>query len=288
VILGHEVAGTVVETGRNVTSARKGEKVTVLGATAVMCGECTYCRSGYFLFCPKRRGIGHGVNGAFTRYLAARPDQLFRIPENFSLAEASISEPFAAAVQAVCEITQVRLGETALISGPGPIGLLCLKLLMAEGIRTIVAGAPNDQARLAAAEAMGATTVNIGERPLQDAVVEMTRGLGVDVAFECAGHPDSVRACLDALRPMGRYTQVAICGREIQFPIDRIFYKQLTMCGSICYTERTWHRMMQIFAQGRVRLDDLITQKVPLSDWRTAFDLCEQRRGIKVLIYPED
>jgi L-iditol 2-dehydrogenase len=288
VILGHEVSGTVVETGRDVTTARVGERVTVLGATAVTCGQCTYCRSGYFLFCPQRRGIGHGVNGAFTRYLSARPDQLFRIPEGFSLEEASISEPFAAAVQAVCEITQVWVGDTALVSGPGPIGLLCLKLLLAEGIRTIVAGAPNDQSRLAAAQAMGAVTVNIGERMLQDVVLEETQGRGVDVAFECAGHPESVRGCLDALRPMGQYTQVAICGREIQFPIDRIFYKQLTMRGSICYTERTWHRMMQIFAHGRVRLNDLITEKVPLSQWRTAFDLCEQRRGIKVLIYPEE
>lgn len=289
VILGHEFAGTVVETGRDVSNVRPGERVTVLGATAVTCGQCTYCRSGYFLFCPQRRGMGHGVNGAFTRYVVVRPDQLFRIPADFSLDEASISEPFAAAVQAVLEITELRLGDTALISGPGPIGLLCLKLLLAEGIHTIVAGAHNDAPRLAAAKAIGAAeVVNIGEQPLQQAILDFTHGAGVDVALECAGHPDSVRACLDALRPMGRYTQVAICGREIQFPIDRIFYKQLTMRGSICYTERTWHRMMRIFEQGRIRLDDLISGKIPLHDWRRAFELCETRQAIKVLIHPED
>ena len=68
--------------------------------------------------------MGHGVNGAFARYVVVRPDQLYRIPEGFTLEEAAISEPFAAAVQAVTEVTQVRIGETALISGPGPIGLL--------------------------------------------------------------------------------------------------------------------------------------------------------------------
>jgi L-iditol 2-dehydrogenase len=118
VILGHEFAGTVVEVGRNVKDVRAGERMTVLGATAVTCGNCEYCKSGYFIFCKNRRGMGHGVDGAFTRYAVVRPDQLYRVPANFSLAEASISEPFAAVVQAVAELTPVRLGDTVLVSGP--------------------------------------------------------------------------------------------------------------------------------------------------------------------------
>ena len=288
VILGHEFSGRVVETGSKVTGVPIGDAVTVLGATAVTCGQCAYCRSGRFMFCRNRRGMGHGVNGAFTRYVVVRPDQLFRIPEGFALDEAALSEPFAAVVQAVTEITQIRLGDTALISGPGPIGLLCLKLLVAEGVKTIVAGAPGDGARLESARSIGAAcVVNIGERSLADAVREETGGMGVDVALECAGHPDSVRGCLEALRPMGRYTQIAICGREIQFPIDYIFYKQLTLCGSICYTAGTWDRMMKIFAQGKVRLGDIISAKLPLSDWRKAFDRCVEKKALKVLLYPE-
>jgi L-iditol 2-dehydrogenase len=289
VILGHEFSGTVVEVGRNVTNATVGERVTGLGATAVTCGHCQYCRSGYFIFCANRRGMGHGVNGAFTRYVIMRPDQLYRIPENFSLDEAALSEPFAAVVQAVTEITTVRSGDTVLVSGPGPMGLLCLKLLVAEGVKTIVAGAQGDQERLSAALRIGAAAVvNTGEQKLKDAINEHTAGAGVDVTFECAGHPASVRGCLEALRPMGRYTQVAICGREIQFPIDQIFYKQLTMSGSVCYTAQTWERMMRIYREGRVRLSDLISVKLPISEWRTAFQLCDEKKAIKVLMYPEE
>ena len=83
VILGHEFSGTVVEVGRKVTNATVGERVAGLGATAVTCGQCEYCRSGYFIFCASRRGMGHGVNGAFTRYVVMRPDQLYRFPEIF-------------------------------------------------------------------------------------------------------------------------------------------------------------------------------------------------------------
>src|ERR1700689_5403989 len=244
VILGHEFSGTVVEVGRNVNhNATLGERVTGLGATAVTCGQCEYCRSGYFIFCSNRRGMGHGVNGAFTRYVVMRPDQLYRIPENFSLEEAAMSEPFAAVVQAVTEISRVRIGDAAV--------------------------------------------VNIGHEDLSEAIQEYTSGAGVDVAFECAGHPGSVRGCLESLRPMGRYTQGAICGQDIQFPIDQIFYKQLTMSGSVCYTARTWERMMRIYAEGRVRLNDLISIKLPISEWRTAFRLCDEKKAIKVLMYPE-
>jgi L-iditol 2-dehydrogenase len=288
VILGHEFSGTVVEVGPKVTDATVGERVAGLGATAVTCGQCEYCRSGYFIFCASRRGMGHGVNGAFTRYVVMRPDQLYRIPENLSLDEAAMSEPFAAVVQAVTEVAKVRSGETALVSGPGPMGLLCLKLLVAEGIETIVAGASADQERLSAALRIGAAAViNVGRQNLNQAIREHTGGVGVDVAFECAGHPGSVRGCLESLRPMGRYTQVAICGQDIQFPIDLIFYKQLTVSGSVCYTARTWERMMKIYAEGRVRLNDLISTRLPLSEWQTAFRLCDEKKVIKVLMYPE-
>ena len=93
VILGHEFSGVVVETGRGVTKVAAGEMVTVFPASAVICGKCPYCRSGHFLFCPTRRGMGHGVNGAFTRYAAVREDQVYNIPERPSFEEAALSEP---------------------------------------------------------------------------------------------------------------------------------------------------------------------------------------------------
>jgi L-iditol 2-dehydrogenase len=233
--------------------------------------------------------MGHGVDGAFARYLVVRPDQLYRLPDAMSLEAGALSEPFAAVVQAVTEITQVRLGETAVVSGPGPIGLLCLKLLVAEGVQTIVAGTPGDAERLAAAQRLGAAhVVNVGERNLGEAVRDLTKGVGADVAFECSGHPDSVRGCLDSLRPMGRYTQVGICGRDIEFPMDQVFYKQLTVRGSVTYTAATWSRMMNIFAQGKVRLDDLVSTTLPITEWKHAFDMVADRGALKVLLYPVD
>lgn len=288
VILGHEFSGTVVEIGRHVRGVCVGERIAGLGATAVACGRCQYCLSGNFMFCLNRRGMGHGVDGALTRYVILRPDQLYRVPDHLSMEEAAMSEPLAAAVHAVIELTHTRLGDVVLISGPGPIGLLCLKLLAAEGIKTIVVGVDGDELRLDAARRIGAAEViNLKERSLSDVIHEHTDGRGFDVAFECAGHPNSVSGCIEALRPLGKYTQVGICGREVQFPIDQLFYKQLTLQGSICYTAKTWDLMTSILAQGRIRLNDLVSTTLPISEWRKAFDLCMERHALKVLMYPE-
>ncbi len=233
--------------------------------------------------------MGHGVNGGFAPLRRVGGlDQLYRVPPDIGLEEAALSEPFAAVVQAVTELTNIRIGDVALVSGPGPMGLLCVKLLVAEGVKTIVAGASGDDSRLEAALRFGAAAgINTSERSITDVIRELGDGRGVDVAFECAGHEKSVRACLEALRPLGRYTQVGICGREIQFPIDQIFYKQLKVTGSICYTAKSWERVMKIFAQGRVRLNDMISEKLPISQWREAFELCTSKRSLKVLLYPE-
>jgi L-iditol 2-dehydrogenase len=105
VILGHEISGTVVERGPAVRSVRPGDKIAVLGATTVTCGRCCYCRAGQFMFCRERRGMGHGVDGGFARFLAAREDQAYVLPGNATLEDGAICEPFASAVHAVLEVT---------------------------------------------------------------------------------------------------------------------------------------------------------------------------------------
>ena len=80
VILGHEIAAVIVETGKNVQGFKAGERFSVLGASTVTCGRCVYCRHGEFMFCPSRRGMGHGVNGGFTRYVVPGPTSSFDCP----------------------------------------------------------------------------------------------------------------------------------------------------------------------------------------------------------------
>lgn len=286
-VLGHEIAAVIVETGANVQGFAVGEKFCILGASAVTCGRCVYCRHGEFMFCPARRGMGHGVGGAFTQYVVVRPDQLFRLPSGFPLEEGALCEPFAAAVHAVCELTPLRMGDIALVSGPGPIGLLCLKRLVAEGIKTIVAGTDADLVRLALAKHMGAhSPINVSKQDLTSHINEETDGFGVDVALECAGAAASAKSCLNAVRPPGCYTQVGHFGKEVTVLLDFVAFKQIRMAGSVGYTVETWIRMLKILEQGKVHLGDVITHKLPLDEWQKGVAACENKSALKVLLHP--
>lgn len=288
VILGHEFSGTVVAAGKEVRDIRIGETFAVLGATAVTCGSCIYCHRGEFMFCASRRGMGHGVHGAFARYAVARTDQLFRIPEGVSLEEAALVEPLAAAVHAVADVGRYKLGDVALVSGPGPIGLLCVKLLAIQGIRVLVAGTAVDRIRLRQAEAFGAArTVTVDEEDLSAVIMEETHGDGVDIAFECAGAETSVRSCLSVVRPLGRFVQVGHLGKDLRVPWDYIAFRQLRVEGSVGYTRATWTQTMRILEQGKLRVSNTISHSFPLSSWKEGFDLVEQKQAVKVLLTPE-
>jgi L-iditol 2-dehydrogenase len=287
VILGHEIAARVVAKGKDVYGWSDAERVSVLGASTVTCGHCIYCRAGEFMFCPERRGMGHGVNGGFTRHIVARPDQLFRLPQELPLEEGALCEPLAAAVHAVCELTPARLGDVAFVSGPGPIGLLCLKLLVAQGLKVIMAGTDADVDRLAQAQMMGAAlTVNVNRDDWQEIAREECGGLGPDIVVECAGAGASVRNCLQIVRPLGHYTQVGHFGREATIPFDQVAFKQLKVTGSVGYTAATWVRTLQILEQKKITVGDLITHKLPLEKWQEGFNACEDRSATKVLLHP--
>jgi len=287
VILGHEFSGRVVEKGRNTDGVDLGNRYSVLGAIAVVCNNCEYCFSGEFMFCKVRRGMGHGVNGAFTKYVAVRPDQLYATAAHVSDDVSALIEPFAVAVHAVGEIADLQFGDTVLLSGPGPIGMLLLKLLLAQGVKTIVAGTQEDKDKLQTALEWGAhTTVMVDVEDLQEIVQRETKGRGVDIAFETAGAQGSVANCLRALRPLGQYVQVGHFGRDITIPFDLTAFRQLNIKGSVGYTRATWDRAVEIIDQGKVDLEDVISHRMSLQDWKKGFDLMEQKKSLKILLYP--
>jgi L-iditol 2-dehydrogenase len=287
VIMGHEFSGKVVDMGKKVKRVKVGDTCSVLGATAVQCGECEYCERGEFMFCPNRRGMGHGVHGAFTKYTVARADQLFAVPPGLSLEHAALVEPLSVAVHVVEEIADFGLGDVVLLSGPGPIGLLCMKMLAAHGLKVIVAGLNEDKLRLDLALKYGAEEiVKVDKEDLQEVIKDQTRGKGVALAIECAGAESSARNCLEALMPLGNYVQVGHFGKDLNVPWDLIAFRQLRVHGSVGYTKATWHRTMKILGQGKLDLSDVITHRMGLEDWRKGFELMERKQAVKVLLNP--
>jgi len=289
VILGHEFSGVVVEVGAETGRVQAGARVAVLGSTAVCCGVCEHCRQGYYMFCSVRRGMGHGVSGSFTKHVVVREDQVYELPETASLEEGAVCEPFASAVQAADDLAPCHAGDVALVSGPGPIGLLCAMLLASRGCRVLIAGTGADEGRLRLALKLGIDrAVNVSREDLADAVAGATGGRGVDIAIEAAGAAPSVVGCLHSLRSRGTYIQVGIHGGDVTLPFDLILYKQLRVFGSLGHSLLTWDRVMRIVGQRRVDLRGIVTHMLPLTRWREAFDLCESKQAVKVLLYYDE
>ena len=285
VIMGHEVAGVVVEVGEGVESCRPGDRGTS-ETYLYVCGQCQFCREGLINLCPSRRSIGSRANGAFTRYLLVPQQNIHHLPDSVDEQAGALTEPLACCVRAL-ELTRVEPGETAVISGPGAIGLLMMQVVKAAGARVIVLGTNADEARLEKAAQIGADFVfNIQTADTLTTIREMTNGLGADVVFECAGAAPSAQHCLDLVRRQGRYAQVGLFGKPIAWDLEQVCYKELKVSGSNATVPSAWRKAVALLATGQVQVGPLISNVMPISEWQHAFNLFEQRQGHKIILTP--
>jgi len=288
VILGHEFCGTIVEAGPGVTRCTVGDRVTVNPSAGRLCGRCRYCRIGAPFFCVDRAAVGSGINGGFAKYCSVREEIVFRLPENLDFETGALCEPFACAFQAVVELTTIQPGDVVVVSGPGPIGILCAMLAKAHGARVAVLGTSADANRMALARQLGADPiVDVETDDAAEIIADLTEGYGADVVLECAGVEASATRCLDLVRKMGCYTQVGIFGTPLRVDLDKVVVKQVRLQGSMCHTWRTWEHALRFLARGLVDLRPLITQRLPLIRWEEGFHSVQARQAIKVLLHPE-
>lgn len=289
VILGHELCGKIVEVGPGVTRFKVGERVTVNPSAGKLCGNCRYCQVGAPFFCIDRAAVGSGMNGGFAKYCCVRQEIVFRLPENMDFETGALCEPFACALQAVVELTVIKPGDVVVVSGPGPIGLLCAMLAKAHGAQVVVLGTPGDATRLAAARQLGADhVVDVETGDAKAVVADLTQGYGADVVIECAGAEASAALCLDLVRKMGRYTQVGLFGNRVTVDLDKVVVKQVHFQGSMCHTWETWEHTMRFLGKGLIDLRPLITRRLPLGQWEEGFQGVLAKRDLKVLLFPEE
>lgn len=286
VIMGHEYSGTVVEVGAAVQNFAVGDRVVSLTAV-VTCGKCCYCRSGLLMLCNERKSIGSGVNGAFAQYIVVPAKHAFKVPENISLDEAALCEPLACIVRCVIERGTVKPGDNVLVSGPGTIGLLTLQIARASGGNVIVLGVSRDKDRLDLAKKMGACeTIIVDQVPGQSRLKEITSTEGFDVAFECSGVSSSANNCLKLLKKTGLYVQVGLFGKKIEFDLDLALMKEINITNGFASEPTSWRKALTLLERKQVEVTSLISNKLPLSQWKRGFEIVEKKEGYKVLLMP--
>ncbi len=286
VILGHEFSGTVVDCGPSVTRFSPGDRVVSLTA-AETCGHCRYCREGLIMLCEARKSIGSGMDGAFAEYMVVPEAAVIRIPEAFSLEEATLLEPAACVVRSVLERSRVCAGDRVLVTGPGTIGQLALQIARSAGAEVFVSGGESDSDRLKLAEMNGAKRAFVyNDEDAVAAVLAMIGENGFDVAYECSGAEAAVNQCINLLRKQGQYVQVGLFGRNVSVDFDKVLVKEIEVKTSFGTKMSSWERAISLMVSGQLRLSQYISGILPLSEWENAFSTVLRREGFKTLLDP--
>jgi len=284
-VLGHEFCAVIEDVGDDVEGFEPGMRVACETAAEV-CGRCVYCLSGKYNMCPHRLGYGATMDGAFTHRVLARPEILHHVPDNVPSSHAALTEPICVAYSAVVEKTLINPGDTVVIQGPGPIGIMCLQLIRLRGAsQIIVLGTNADKKRLEVAKELGAThIVNVQEEDPVALLKSLGDGFGADVVVDCTGVSIALKQALEMVRPAGRVTKVGWGPQPLDFNLDPLVQKAVTLQGSFSHTFGTWERALRLLSSGQINLEPVIGGVYELSKWHDAFTTMQAGDCVKSVL----
>ncbi len=281
VVLGHEFAGYVAKAGNRVSGFKEGDRV-VSETAAVLPADSAFLRQGLYNLEPKRLGFGYGVNGAMAPYVKVPARCLHALPASLPFEKAALTEPCSVAYNAVCVNSRIRPGDTVAVIGPGPIGLLCTIMAKLCGAgHILVIGIPADAKRLEVAKGIGADTI-LGTQG-EDVgawVKNFGDGYGVDLVLDAAGVSASLKLALDIVRPAGQITKVGWGPQPLNFSLDPLVQKAVTLQGSFSHNWPIWEKVISLLATGKIDLDPILNRISPLGEWHEAFE--EMHSGVIV------
>lgn len=281
--LGHEFAGRVAVVGKEVTGFKVGERVTGVGYW--YCGECFFCKRAMYNLCIKAGFTGLTVDGCMAEYVVVPSYAVYKLPDSVSDEFGALVEPLAVAIHAVRQ-GNVRPGDTVAIVGSGTIGLCVLLAARAAGAATVYA-VDKIKRRGEIALAMGATAfINPDDGEPVKQVASLTEGLGVDISYECVGHPATSQLSVDLTRRGGTTVIVGVFEKPSSFHFQSVMFNQKTVVGSPIYVDEA-RTAIALLADKRIDPRRLITSKVPLKDAvGTGFEklIANKEDNIKILL----
>lgn len=286
VTMGHEASGRIVALGEGVgADFAIGDRVVI--DPCLRCGECPACVRGDYHICHRGGSIGFASDGAFAEYVEVAVTQLDRIPDGVSDEVAAMAEPLAVGLHAVTR-SGLRVGETVLIVGAGPIGIATLLSARAAGASAIYVSEPN-ASRRAAAIAAGATEVfDPAEVEVRREVYLKTHRTGPDVAVDATGIPSLIETAVSAVRRGGRVVVAGLGPGAIDLDVRSLVLYERTVMGSLGYN-RDIPRVLDLVAAGRLDATPLLSAVHPLHDALAVFEELDAARGaqLKVLLSME-
>lgn len=289
-VLGHEVAGEVVEVGEGVEGFKVGDRVAA--AHHVPCNTCHYCLSGHHTVCDTLRSTNFHPGGfaEFVRLPQINVDRgVFRLPEEMSYEEATFIEPLGCVYRGQ-RAAGVTIGQSVLVIGSGISGLLHVQLAKALGA-AFVASTDLLDFKMEAALKLGANTTIHATDDVAGEFKKANAGRGADVVMLCAGAPQAIEQALQSVDRGGSvlFFAPAFKNAEVTLPVNKLFWRnEITLTSSYAANYNEHMAALNFIVGGRVNVREMITHRLPLSEAQRGFELTERGdESIKVIIEPQ-
>ncbi len=255
--LGHEIAGTVAEVGEGIDAARVGARVGI--HYVVSCGSCDRCRRHGEQFCETYQMVGKDRDGGYAEAIVVPDRNAVELPDGLDIRHAAVMMCSSVTALHSLHRAAMRAGDVVAVFGVGGLGLSAVQIASALGAGAVLA-VDRDGDRLARAEALGATAVESGEA--RRAILEAG---GADVALDLVGSGSLLRTALDTMAPGGRVVSVGLTGDTVDLrPLPDLIAREIAVMGSNDHTIDEVHEVLTMAETGRLRLDTVVTDEVPL------------------------
>jgi len=291
-IIGHEIAGEIVEIGAGVVGWALGDRVQVIAA--IPCGECWACLAGKMQICINQLSMGYQFPGGFAEFMlipneVVRVDGVNRIPDGVSFEEASAAEPMACALNAQ-ELVNVGEGDVVVVMGAGPIGCMHVRLARALGASAVYLADVNAGRLALSANAVHPdAAIDMSVVDIEEEVSRLTNGRGPSVVITAAPAGAAQEQAIRMVQPGGRVSFFGGLPKDqpfIQCDSNLVHYKELILAGANGSSPDHNKRALELIASGRVPVADLLTHRVPLDQVDKAIEYVLSGEAIKVVVIP--
>ncbi len=289
-IIGHEIAGEIAEIGKEVNGYQLGDRVTVV--TSVGCGKCRWCQKGYYNLCPNTEAIGYFYQGGFAEYLlmpqeAVAQNAVLKIPENVSLAEASIVEPLSCCINGQ-NYLKIEKGDSVAVFGAGPIGIMHLELARSSGAeKTFLIDISGEKLEFAQSHFSVNYLINSQKENPIEKISSLTENKGVDVVIVAASAKIAQEQALKIAGKKGRISFFAGLPKDnsiINFDSNILHYQEISIFGSFASYREEYEGALNLILSKKIEAKKFITHILPLEKIEEGINLIRKGKTLKVVL----